>query len=59
MEVIQVPLKVAKENLIEIINNINEDDALSFTTRWMKEKGDIKLMKSMFIKIEKGTKAKK
>jgi hypothetical protein len=54
MEVLQIPLKLAKENLLDIINEINEDDILTFTTKWIKEKGEERLMKSMFIKIEKG-----
>ena len=58
MEVIQIPLDVAKENLIEIINSISTNDMLTFTTKWVKEKGDTRLMKSMLIKIEKGKNTK-
>lgn len=58
VEILSVPLEDAKKVLVEIINDVNSDDVLKYTTTWTKGAGDTKLLRSLTIEVEKNIKKK-
>lgn len=52
-EILSIPLEEARKALIRIIEDIDVDDVLKYTTSWTKIKGSKRLLKSMIIEINK------
>ena len=52
-EILQVPLKLAKEHLHQIIDSISTEDKLEYSTHWTKEAGDTRLFKQLNLTILK------